>query len=81
MKKIIIALISAFTLSGCANLQAGADHGMWSLCNYPAPYIYGVEKESNLCARLYRQFHNLSDEEATKLYRRYNNITDEENVK
>lgn len=65
MKYFILALIVMLN-TGCGSMtlserfKAGSDAGLWSLCNYPYPYVKGSDPESK-CDKLWDKFNDVED--------------------
>lgn len=65
MKYFFILLI-VIVNTGCTSmtlserLEAGSDAGLWSLCNYPYPYVKGREPGSK-CDALWDKFNNVEE--------------------
>lgn len=53
-------------LTGCSNIQRGADAGMWSLCNQSYPYTIHTDHmyRSDTCDRLWHKY-NTPHKEST----------------
>ena len=64
--KYFIFIVAVVLLSGCTSvslserLEAGADAGAWSLCNYPYPYVKG-RSPGDKCDKLWDKFNNVSE--------------------